>query len=581
MKCIIVSLCLAISLLPLAAQSNSTETPQKTDTAYIERNINVEKEYAPELAPAKRTNVEYTVQEQNIKKADITYSGYAADVQPTPQFYPLSALSQKILNQKTPKKGYAALGFGYPIDWLATLYYPIIATGDDHLEMLLDHKGFILGKKQLIDTDFGMKYTHNIGKSDQLHAAVGYANRYYTYYGKHNLDSFSVYSFGNGCAVFPFDTCRLNNRQSIHEVAVVVGANSITDHNGWRYTADLSYDMHLLQYLGTSQHDVRLTGEVTKAIRQHTIAVLLDFDSYFYAGDALNSKKNLKNNGILGLAPQYRLNVNGLDMKLGLKMYFSFNKGMVFNIMPDLSFRYNVHKLMDVYLDLTGDYRQVSLSSMMNECRYWHPLIDGDFNKYTPLKAIIGTNIKPMKGMMFTFDATYGINLNDHFFINKYYGDLERSNHFTAVYSNSQNIDLNARLGYNHKNRYTAYTRATYHFWYVGNNWSTPWHRPTFEWEIGTEIRPIENLMINANFFLGTGYSAGVPNDETFTTFTTIKMNNHYDLNIGASYKFKNDIAIFAQFNNLLSLSPNLRYQDWYGYDNIGFNCMLGVKFGF
>lgn len=588
----------------IAQNTNQTAAADSTltDTTYIERNINIEKEYIPEITKATRSTIEYTVQEHTTKKADIIYSGYASDVRPNPQFYPINPLEQRVLKRKTPSKGYAAVGLGYPINWLGQLYYPIMSTNTTLLEIFADHDGYLHHEKRYIDTDFSLDLKHAVTKNDMLYASIGYANRYYTYYGTHTLDS--TYSYDNNSEIMNHTIFKnITKPQSIHNVNAMIGASSINGHDGWTYNATLKYDALILQNNLTNQHSITLDGVINKQIANNNLAIGLLFDSYFYGlpkqesyfidGTRYDLPVNLKNNAILGIKPAYQMQWNSLNMHLGAKIFLSFNKGMVFNITPDIHVDYNIGHLMNVYATIGGDYKTVSLADMLSECRYWYPMSDGEKNLYTPIDAKIGFNIKPIKGMLISFNAGYRYNLNDHIFVNKHYENhfvgaapIAISNQFTALYTNTQDLSLNARLSYNFKELYTAYTTATYHFWYYDNAWQTPWHRPSLQWEIGTEMRPVKNLVVNASFYLATGYKAGIGIMNNATTpstieYTSISMPNHYDLNLGASYRFDKTFTLFARLNNLLGIAPSLRYQDWYGYENIGFNCLIGLKFNF
>lgn len=572
MKRTIITLCLGMYMAVLPAQTDAPadSTNSGTDTARIERRINIEKEYIPELQPATRTSIEYTIQEQSIKKADIIYSGYASDVQPHPQFYPLEPIKQRVLNRKTPHKGYASVGFGYPINWITQLYYPILSGNENFLDIDINHDGHLLNRKQLIRTNLDMNFAHNVNPSNRIYAALGYSNRYYTYYGTPTSPS----TTGQAAA----DTLP---RQSIHGLSAIIGAQSSKPMDGWNYDGQISYDMTNLQYSGTTQHSIAFDGILAKAIGKNDILLGIGLDNYFYSLPAAAAENNLKGNTVFSVSPAYHRNWKGLDIHVGARLFFSFGKGTVFNAMPDIKVHYNVKRLMDVYAEITGDYQNGSLSSALAECRYWNPYTDLQYNRYTPVKALIGMNIKPVKGMLFSLDAGYDYTVNDHFFGNPYTTDKSGnqivSNLFSAVYENNQHFMFDARLSYNYKEKYLVYTQASYRLYYTALQ--SPWNRPTLEWETGVKLSPVKNLLLNASFYLGTGYKAGIQANDG--SYELVDMKNHYDLNIGVSYKINSTISVFGDFNNLLGLSPALVYQDWYGYDNIGFNCILGVKLEF
>lgn len=575
MKRTIITLSLGLCIAGLsaqnAAQTATDSTATNVDTARIERRINIEKEYTPELQPATRTSIEYTVQEQNITKADIIYSGYASDVQPRPQFYPLEPIKQRILNRKTPHKGYAAVGFGYPVNWLTQFYYPILSNNENYFDIDINHDGRMLGRKHLIRTNLDLSFAHSINPSNRIYAALGYSNRYYSYYG-------TPASPSNAPHTITIDSLE---HQSVHGLSAIVGMQSSKPMNGWEYDALINYDMTALQYIGSIQHSIIFNGLMKKAIGHNDIIVGLGLDNYFYSLPSTPAATRLNGNTTLIISPAYHRNWKSLDIHAGARLFFSFNKGTVVNAMPDIRIHYNIKQLMDIYAEITGDYQNGSLAGILEECRFWNPYTDLQNNRYTPLNALIGINIKPLKGMLFSLNAAYNYTINDHYFASPYTTDRNNntviSNLFTADYHNTQHFKFDARLSYNYKERYTAYTQAAYYLYTAGPG--TPYNHPTLEWEIGTKLAPVKNLLINANFYLGTGYTAGILTNTGTTEL--VKMKNHYDLNLGISYKINNTISVFADLNNLLALSPKLLYQDWYGYDNIGFNCLLGVKLEF
>ena len=52
------------------------QTAEKQDTAIIERDVQIEKEYTPDIKESKRTNIEYKAQEYTITPTNVSYSTY-------------------------------------------------------------------------------------------------------------------------------------------------------------------------------------------------------------------------------------------------------------------------------------------------------------------------------------------------------------------------------------------------------------------------------------------------------------------------------------------------------------------------
>ena len=104
-------------------------------------------------------------------------------------------------------------------------------------------------------------------------------------------------------------------------------------------------------------------------------------------------------------------------------------------------------------------------------------------------------------------------------------------------------------------------------------------YRPAWRATIGAEWRIIGQLVIDGDFrFISKREVAAVetPLYEQATALAPI-----YNLNIGAHYTFKNNISLFIRTNNWLSLSKKMRYDNWYGYENIGFHGLVGASFAF
>lgn len=540
-----------------------------SDTTVVERNINIEKEYIPELSSVKRRNIDYTIQEQNIKKSDIVYSNYASDVQPQHQFYPLDPTEQKLLNRKSPKKGFAAAGFGYPVNWIAEIFYPILSTSNTYLDIHADHDGFIKQNIKLIDTDIDMLLKQKIGRSDEFFAAIGYKNDYYTYYGKQN-QNLNANRTINDTTTVPW--------QSVHRAGILLGSKSLKDRQGWQYNANIGYNMMYLQTIGTAQHTVNINGYINKAFGNNSLGIGITFNGNFYEISDINHPKPV-NNSVLGLTPSYNMSWSNLDLTVGAKIMLSFNKGAIVNAMPDVKVNYNIGKFMNVYGGITGKYKINTMSSLMEECRYFDPYQNITYNSYTPANIFAGFQIKPVTGLILDIHADYDYTINDMSFYSASYigqdGTLAYSNMFTVGFANYHHLNAGIRINYNYKNLYVAHSEFSYNYYD-----KTMLNRPTFEWNIGTEIIPAKEWMIYGNFSIGTGYYGGQINIHD-NSLNKIDLKNRYILNLGTSYTIKKQYTLFARINNILSLAPALRYQDWYGYDNFGFECIIGAKISF
>ena len=90
-----------LTLISLLAVTNIVA--QNNDTTIIDRNINIEKEYIPEINDAKSQKFQIQTQEPNIPEAQFNYSTYASGIQPQSNFYPLDPQEQAKQKHKNLK----------------------------------------------------------------------------------------------------------------------------------------------------------------------------------------------------------------------------------------------------------------------------------------------------------------------------------------------------------------------------------------------------------------------------------------------------------------------------------------------
>ncbi len=539
-KTIILALISLFTITNIVAQNN--------DTTIIDRNINIEKEYIPEIDEAKSQKFTIKPQEPNIPEAQINYSTYASGIQPQSNFYPLDAQEQAKQKNKNLKKGFAELGFGYPTNWTAELFYPLYNKKNTNFDLHLNHDGIYTNDIKLIETDLSFLLHQTLNSNNQLNAAINYNNNYYNYYGS---------------APITFDSLQI-----IHRAGALIGIESTRRTNGWGYRANINYNGMFFQTIPSNEHRIILDSEISKTLGKKPLNIGLFADINLLSHDSITTTT-----AVIGLLPSYDIILDNLHFHLGAKAYFSINKGRIFNAMPDITINYNEGKLFSIYAGITGDYQIHTLSSTLNLCRYFDPTSTGlTLNTYTPANFFAGFRLKPfLEGLMVDAHINYKF-VYDDYMIRNAFDSLANNytNIFTADFTNTQILSTGARVNYNHQNKYVAHAGFKYNHYTLADSTHTMVNRPSWEIEIGTEITPIKGLSVNADFYTGLGYKAILP--------TGIKpLPNHFDLNLGAAYTFHEQCTVFARFNNII----NSKYHYYYGYENIGFNCLFGIKITF
>ena len=559
--------------------ADSTEaTPQ--DTTFFSRNIKIEKDYIPEIKEAKRPAIELKAHEIPVAKSDIEYSVAASSIVPRSEFHPIDPAKFSGMKRRTPKEGYASASIGYPLQWNAQAFYPLINSDRTYFDINAYHNG-IYTDKRLIDTDLRLNFSHKLNRDMAIYAAAGYNNDYYNYYG-------DAATLDNGLVTSLTDSAQSALSRSVHHATAEIGLRSLSPSRGWTYDAMLNYDMTAIQGSELAEHQVNLTGFATTQLGGHTLCIGLHFMSALYSASAHGY--GIKNNAVFGLSPAYDMEFAKYNLKLrvGAKLFFSFLNGRVVNAMPDVKLTYDYGNLLRVYAGAGGNYQMNTLSTTLAECRYYSPLSAVEKNTYTPLDAFAGIDIKPVSGLLINAHLSYRMMLDAHFLRNEttpYANSLYNSspalfyNTFTAEYSNAGVFNVGVRADYTLRDRFNFFAAFDYNHWSLNNPDMQAWYKPAIEALFGAEAEVIKGLRLKADFYLATGRTAGfrMPNG----TILSADMRNIYDLNISASYTFLRDWTVFLAANNILGASDKLNYQWFYGYDTIGFNIMAGVNLAF
>ncbi len=593
MKTLIIIASLFAFTTYLSAQDNA----QATDTAEVSRNIRIEKEYVPEINKTKRLNLEYSVQEPSVTKSDIVYSNYVARVAPKSNFYPLQAKKQNVLKRKKDKSGYAAVGFGYPFSWMIEGYYPVLNSTDHVLELFAQNDAImniIKGDKSIIDTRFDADYKYKLDRSTELFANITYRNNNFSYYGEDQFDSIHsseshIYNIGNYTTS---GDSLIYKAQTIHRVGATAGIRTISTKHNINYHANLDYDFLYVQGVRAHEHILNLAGGIDRQINQHNIAIDAQLNAALYGQPRKKQNDKYENNVVLGLLPAYNTSLEniGLDLHIGAKLYFSFIHGRVVNATPDVMATYRLGRILSLYAGITGDYQINTLSNAFDECRYFDPFGQLTRNTYIPADFKLGADVTPIPGLSVGADLSYQFIYDQHLYLNKWYNCIQNengtanvemmSNYFTAEYANLQKLTVSAHVAYNYKQLFTFQLDGRYNGYYnIRNKAATDtlgaWNLPVAEINFRTELKPLKELSAYVDFYYGTGYKTLLDGNNI------VKMKDHIDLNLGAAYTIESQYTVFLRLNNLLAASKKFVYQDWYGYDNIGFSFILGCKISF
>ena len=162
-----------------------TAVAQDNDSI-VTHNVSIEKEYIPQVIQVKRTDIELPSAEPTITKTDVTYSAETKPLETKSTFYPAKESELKSMKRPAYKSGFVRFGIGFPLTWMGELWYPIINTNTDYLDINLNHYGIKNNGKTLIDTDLDLRYNKKL-RTGELYTSLGLSNATFNYYGKDSV----------------------------------------------------------------------------------------------------------------------------------------------------------------------------------------------------------------------------------------------------------------------------------------------------------------------------------------------------------------------------------------------------------
>lgn len=588
-------LVLLASTLALTAQAQNKTTQTKDTT--VNRRVQIEKDYEPEIGNHKRANIELQVEKPKVQPAQTEYSHYTISLKPENQAATISATKpcDTTLNHETPNKGYARIGFG-PL-WVESVdfWYPILNSKDGYFDVGIHHNGALQGEtkkhpaKHYLNTAADINFSKSFNPGT-LYLNLGYQNEWFNYYGDNELgdDLYQYLNFNNE-PVYRYQL--MPEHQSLNRLAFTLGMRSdgVLSSN-WFYNAYLGYNV-LTTTNRLQEHQIRGGVNTGMMVGMHKLDINLSFLGIIYGSQSWNKQEPITsatalaypylNNGQINLAPAYVMRWKKLNLRLGVKANFAFYRNRHIAVSPDVTVDYTVSDIINFFGGVTGDYETNSLWNVLNTNRYYaveRAICD---NTYIPVDAFVGFKLKPVKGLNITADFHYKM-LKDALFYhnNGYVNGIDPQEfyapNFAADQADADLLTFGLKASYNHNERFLVYARMQYNKWMMNDSIVSPWHKPTWEFGMGAEAKIYKGLSANLDFTYNSPSTTRLGNN----TLRTAEVGPMYDLNFGADYQFPRHWSLFLELNNLVAIG-GINYQPWYGYNTIGFNAMVGAKVRF
>ncbi|MFN8293356.1 MAG: hypothetical protein U0T72_06495 [Chitinophagales bacterium] len=145
--------------------------------------------------------------------------------------------------------------------------------------------------------------------------------------------------------------------------------------------------------------------------------------------------------------------------------------------------------------------------------------------------------------------------------------DMKR---FKVIHDNASIFTIHAEAGYNWLNNLQLLFNIDYHIFKMKTE-QKAWHEPALDMSLRASYNLKEKFVLGLQLFVLAQSNAKLADGSA----AAIKATG--DINLSAEYIFKKYLSFFLDLNNI----AHQKYQRWYGYQSLGINGVVGVKFSF
>jgi hypothetical protein len=350
------------------------------------------------------------------------------------------------------------------------------------------------------------------------------------------------------------------------------------DSTDFSYDFDVNYDMF---FAGSrNQHNLGIAGLMSKSYKGFYMGGGLEFDHYNPSSTAFNKSKY-----IFAVNPFVNKNTPLWNFKLGLQLLLDKNlkPGAELHLYPDVSFGFNiVPSYVSFFAGLNGRLEKNDPASVIGI----NPYLAGDTTlfrlKNTSYPLIISAGIKGNNGFggNYIISASYSIVNNLMFFSNLVYPVIpdpaELGNFFLPVNDDAEVMNVHGEVtgqigdkisfrGIANWNKYTL-TKSDH-----------AWNRPDWDGTISVKYNLRDKIIASADLTALGKYNLVAYRYDLLLPPTQLSFTKpaHFNLNIGAEYRYTKILSVWAKINNI---SFN-RYYEWAYYPTQRFLLMAGFTY--
>ena len=291
--------------------------------------------------------------------------------------------------------------------------------------------------------------------------------------------------------------------------------------------------------------------------------------------------------------PQYKTNIAGFSVKLGTKLYASFdseNSVNHFLAFPDIKIQKEIIKdQLNIYTGVFGDFYTNNYKNFTEENPYISPTqfitqTAEKYNIFAGLNGVVNNNLS------FNFSGSYKEENDKALFVrNNSKSDgtfstlngtdikgYEFGNSFTIIYDDVKTSSFFAELEYDFTKNITLGTNFQFDNYQMKSQ-QEAWNLPTVQATLFAEYKS-NKWFAKSNIFYVSERKDVIYNSISPSFLSGVQnLNGFIDFNLNGGYHFNDKFSSFLILNNIL----NKNYQRFANFNVQGFQVLGGVTYKF
>ncbi len=506
--------------------------------------VTINTKYQPDVAESKKIDIQPTLDEPKVKAPIYTYIFPLVAYKPKSVFSPIDPVFIKPEPAVDLFDNYLEIGGGnYLTSYLdASIhntqdkYYTYGLQVKHHAASASNNPNQGLFSQNRVKA-YGLRE-----KGNDFYGEIDYARNVVHYYGysdelespKELVDINQIYNDVNAKALWSVNKRRLNN--------------------------DFDLGFNLFDKLGENETTIQMLN--TTKLKVNKGHALLDLGATFTQLTETADYTRL----FIDILPHYQFEHKKYSFDLGINInYIAEIDSSRTELLPAPYIKVETYLVPDklrAYAGVLGNLQKNTLRSISYENLFLGNNLEYS-NPYV-WQLFFGMNGRFKQFLEYGIKIQPEIIQNQYFFVN----DTNSLRNFTTVEDDMNKFTFSSELKFKVSQNLDIGFRGNFYTYSLDTELEA-WHMPTYDAALFANIRLAEKIYLNGGYFATSTRKA---RDLANNVSTLAAIN---DINIGAEYRYKENISGFIKINNIL----NQRYEIWNNYRAQGLNVLAGITF--